>query len=86
MVYVAIIVIATMTASNLLDSQTAGIIQTTLDLPTAITLVVFSMLSIKLELDKPKYRQLQRTTNYDTLLLVGGGLLILVLVYLKYFI
>ena len=75
-----------MTASNLLDSQTASIIQTTLDLPTAITLVVFSMLSIKLELDKPKYRQLQRTTNYDTLLMVGGGLLILVLVYLKYFI
>ena len=75
-----------MTASNLLDSQTASIIQTTLDLPTAITLVVFSMLSLKLELDKPKYRQLQRTTNYDMLLIVGGGLLILALIYLKYFI
>ncbi len=75
-----------MTANGLLDKQTATVIQTTLDLPTAITLVIFSALSVKLELDKPRYRQIQRTTNYNLLLFAGGALLILVLVCLKYFI
>ncbi len=45
-----------MTANGMLDKQTSEIIQTTLDLPTAITLIAFCALSIKLELDKPKYR------------------------------
>ncbi len=74
-----------MTANDLLDKQTASIIQTTLDLPTAITLVAFCTLSVKLELDKPKYRQIQRTTNYDIILIAGGALLILALIYIKYF-
>ena len=82
----AVIVLATMTANNLIDEPTAQAIQTTLDLPTAVTLVVFSMLSVKLELDKPKYRQIKRTTNIDMLLILGGGLIILALVYLKYFV
>ncbi len=81
----AIIVLATMTANGMLDKQTSEIIQTTLDLPTAITLIAFCALSIKLELDKPKYRDIQRTTNYDIILFAVGALLILALVYLKYF-
>ncbi len=75
-----------MLARDILDRQTVYTIQTTLDLPTAITLVIFSMLSAKLELDKPKYRQLRRTRNIDMMLLTGGGLVILALVYLKYFV
>jgi len=74
-----------MTANGMLDKQTSDIIQTTLDLPTAIALIAFCALSIKLELDKPKYRDIQRTTNYDTILFAVGALLILALIYIKYF-
>ncbi len=74
-----------MAANDILDKQTSDVIQNTLDLPTAITLIAFCALSIKLELDKPKYRQVQRTTNYDIILFAVGALLILALVYLKYF-
>jgi hypothetical protein len=83
---VAIIVLATMLARDVLDKQTVYTIQTTLDLPTAVTLVAFSVLSIKLELDKPKYRQLQKNRgNIDALLLGGGAILVMALIYLKYF-
>jgi hypothetical protein len=48
--------------------------------------MAFSILSIKLELDKPKYRQLQKSRgNIDALLLGGGAILIVALIYLKYF-
>jgi len=83
---VAIIVVATMLAKDVLDKQTVYSIQTTLDLPTAVTLVAFSILSIKLEVDKPKYRQLQKNRgSIDILLLIGGGILVVALIYLKYF-
>jgi hypothetical protein len=83
---VAIIVLATMLARDILDKQTVYSIQTTLDFPTAITLIAFSVLSIKLELDKPKYRQLQKNHgSIDILLLGGGAILVIVLIYLKYF-
>ena len=85
-IYVAIILLATMTSDSLMDKQTAYYIQTTLDLPTAITLIVFSILSVKLELDKPKNRQIQKTTNYDAILLICGTMLTLLMVYIKYFI
>ena len=86
MLYVAIIVLVTMLAKDVLDKQTVYAIQATLDLPTAITLVAFSILTIKLELDKPKYRQLQKNHgNIDILLLGGGALLVISLIYLKYF-
>ncbi len=82
----AILVLATILAKNILDTQIVLSIQTTLDLPTAITLVAFSILSIKLELDKPKYRQVHRNGgNYDTLLLAAGIVLTSALIYLKYF-
>ncbi len=74
-----------MLARDVLDRQTVYSIQTTLDLPTAITLVAFSILSIKLELDKPKYRQLQKNRGSIDILLLGGGvILVIVLIYLKY--
>lgn len=86
MLYVAIIVLATMLARDVLDKQTVYSIQTTLDLPTAVTLVAFSILSIKLELDKPKYRQVQKSRgSVDALLLGGGAILVMALIYLKYF-
>lgn len=84
--YVAIIVVATMLAKDVLDMQTVYTIQTTLDLPTAVTLVAFSILSIKLELDKPKYRQLQKNRgSIDILLLGSGAILVVALIYVKYF-
>ncbi len=74
-----------MLAGDVLDKQTVYSIQTTLDLPTAITLVAFSILTIKLELDKPKYRQLQKSRGSIDILLIGGGTVLLVaLIYLKY--
>ncbi len=77
---------ATILAKNVLDLQTVIGIQSILDLPTAIALVAFSVLSVKLELDKPKYRQFQREHgNIDTLLIGGGAAVIAGLVYLKYF-
>jgi hypothetical protein len=84
-VYIAIIVFTTMLAKDIIDKQTFYTIQTTLDLPTAITLVVFVMLSAKLEFDKAKYRNLQRSANLDVILLMCGGLFVLVMIYLKYF-
>ncbi len=84
--YVAVIILTTMLAKDVLDKQTAYTIQTTLDLPTALTLVVFTALSLKLELDKPKYRQFQRDHgNLDMLLMGGGAALVAGLIYLKYF-
>jgi hypothetical protein len=85
-VYVAIIVMATMLAKGVLDDQTVYSIQTTLDLPTALTLVVFTLLSVKLELDKPKYRQLQKSRGSIDIIVYGAGaLIVLALIYLKYF-
>jgi hypothetical protein len=84
-VYVAIIVLTTILARDVLDKQTVYAVQTTLDLPTALTLVAYSILSIKLEFDKPKYRQFQRNKgNIDILLLAGGAVIAIALVYLKY--
>ncbi len=85
-IYVAIIVISTILANGVLDTQTAFSILATLDLPTAIALIAFSVLSAKLELDKPKYRHIYRKYgNIDLLLMACGILLVAFLVYLKYF-
>lgn len=85
-IYVAIIVVSTMLANGLFDIQTVLSILATLDLPTAIALVAFSILSAKLELDKPKYRHLYRKYgNIDLMLMACGILLVAFLVYLKYF-
>jgi hypothetical protein len=80
--YVAILVITTMLAKDVLDKQTAYTIQTTLDLPTGLTLVAYSVLALKMEIDKPKYRRIKG--NADILLYGGGALLIVALIYLKY--
>jgi hypothetical protein len=75
-----------MLAKGVLDMQTVYSIQTTLDFPTALTLVVFSLLSIKLEFDKPKYRQLLKSRGSIGILIYGAGaLIVLALIYLKYF-
>ncbi|AFD00475.1 hypothetical protein Mtc_1731 [Methanocella conradii HZ254] len=82
----AIIVISTMLAKGVLDKQTAFSIQATLDLPTAIALIAFSILSIKLELDKPRHRHLyKKYGGIDLLLLACGVLLTIGLIYIKYF-
>lgn len=84
--YVAVFVAATMLANSALDERTVQSIQTTLDLPTALTLVVFCLLSVRLELDKPKYRQLQKNRGGIDILVYGVAVLtVLVFVYLKFF-
>lgn len=86
-VYVAVIVLTGMLAKDVLDVQTVNTIQSTLDLPTAVALVAFSILSIKLEFERPKYRNLQKNRGtIDMILLAGGSLLTLGLICLKYLI
>jgi hypothetical protein len=80
--YVAILVITTMLTKDILDEQTAYTIQTTLDLPTGLTLIAYSMLALKLEFDKPKYRRIKG--NAEILLYGGGAILMIALIYIKY--
>lgn len=85
-IYVAIIVLAGILSKDFLDIQTVNAIQATLDLPTAITLIAYVGLSIKLEFEKPKYRYLQRSMqNLDMLLVGAGAFCAFALIYLKYF-
>jgi hypothetical protein len=83
--YVGVILLTGMLSKNVLDTQTVGTIQATLDFPTSITLVAFSLLSIKLEVEKPRYRNIQRSRDViDVLLIVSGGILIFGLIYIQY--
>jgi hypothetical protein len=83
--YVGVILIAGMLSKNVLDSQTVNTIQANLDFPTGITLVAFSLLSIKLEVEKPRYRNLQKSRDVVNVLLVAfGAILISGLIYIQY--
>jgi hypothetical protein len=83
--YVGVILLAGMLSRDVLNSQTVGTIQSTLDFPTGITLVAFSILSIKLEVEKPRYRDLQRSRDViDVLLITSGAILIFGLIYIQY--
>lgn len=86
-VYVAVIIIVGMLPNNMIDKPTMFTIQSTLDLPTAVALITYAILVVKLEIDKPKYRYVQKSRESIDILLIGcGALLILGLIYLKYFI
>jgi hypothetical protein len=72
-------------AKGLVDADTVHAVQTTLDLPTFIALVVFAGLSIRLELFKPKYKlPAKKRPLYDRLLLIAGSLIIGSMMFLKY--
>lgn len=84
-IYVAAWVLAGVLSNGLLDIMTARAIQSTLDIPTAVALVAYAILSVKLEIEKPKYRALSKNrNNIDTLLVALGLLFIFLLIYIKY--
>ena len=83
--YVTVILLTGMLPQNVMDKQTVDTTQATLDLPAAIALVAYSLLSIKLEVEKPRYRNLQKSRDVvDVLLLSSGAILSFGLIYLKY--
>jgi hypothetical protein len=72
-------------AKNIVDADTVQAVQSTLDVPTLLAMVVFSGLSIRLELFKPKYRlPLRKRPLYDGLLTVAGISIIAAILILKY--
>ena len=72
-------------ANGIIGQQMAEDIQSSLYLPTAIVLVIYVVLSVVFELDKPKYRAMAKSKNG-----ICAGLLLLGLafigavVYFKY--
>lgn len=83
----AVILVTGMLSKDVIDGQTADTIQTTLYLPTAIALIAFSILSVKLEIEKPKYRHVQKSREIvNVLLFTSGAILFFGMVYMKYFI
>ncbi len=72
-------------AKEILDAGTVVAVQTTLDVPTFLALVVFSGLSIRLELFKPKYKlPMKKRPLYDVMLVVAGMVITLSMLFLKY--
>jgi hypothetical protein len=72
-------------AKSIIDATTVNAIQTTLDVPTFLALVVFSGLSIRLELFKPKYKlPVKKRPLYDGMLMVASMIIIVAMMLLKY--
>ena len=72
-------------AKAILDAETVHVIQSTLDVPTFLTLVVFTGLSIRLELFKPKYKlPVKKRPFYDGILMAAGFLITISMLILKY--
>jgi hypothetical protein len=72
-------------AKDILDAGTVETVQTTLDVPTLLALVVFSGLSLRLELFKPKYKlPMKKRPLYDVLLMVAGLVITVSVLFLKY--
>jgi hypothetical protein len=72
-------------AKGIIDAATVHAVQTTLDVPTFLALVVFSGLSLRLELFKPKYKlPVKKRPIYDGMLMMGSITIIAALMLLKY--
>ena len=72
-------------AKGIIDADTVNAIQSMLDVPTFMAMVVFSGLSIRLELFKPKYRlPVKKRPMYDGMLIIAGIIVMAFLMYLKY--
>lgn len=73
-------------AREVIDTATVSAVQSTLDVPTFLALVVFCGLSIRLELYKPKYRlPMKKRPLYDGILIATCVLVTASLLALKYF-
>lgn len=83
--YVAVWILTGILSNGILDEQATHYIQSTIDLPTAVALVAYVGLALKLEIDKPKYRTLSKNKQgISVLLAIFGILLIIILIYIKY--
>jgi hypothetical protein len=72
-------------AKSIIDAATVQAIQTTLDVPTFLALVVFSGLSVRLELYKPKYKlPVKKRPLYDGVLMVTSIAIVVAMMLLKY--
>ncbi len=81
----AIVVVQELGTKSLIDADTVHGIQSTLDLPTWLVLVVFTLLTVRLELFKPKYRLPAKSRPlYDSVLFVVGLLVIVVMLMLRF--
>lgn len=70
---------------DILDAATVDAVQRTLDVPTFLALVVFSGLSLRLELFKPKYKlPMKKRPIYDIMLVFASVVIILSMLFLKY--
>lgn len=83
-VFVSILVLE-LGARSMIDVATVGAVQTTLDMPTMLALVVYAGLTIRLELFKPKYN-LKRNQRplIDGALIVTAMAVIALMIALKY--
>jgi hypothetical protein len=72
-------------ARGILDVDTVHVVQTTLDVPTFLALVVFSGLSVRLELFKPKYKlPIKKRPLYDGMLAAASIIITVSMLFLKY--
>jgi hypothetical protein len=72
-------------AKGIIDAATVHALQMTLDVPTFLVMVVFSGLSIRLELFKPKYKlPTKKRPLYDGILMVASIIIIVAMILLKY--
>lgn len=70
---------------GIIDDATVHAIQTTLDVPTFLALVVFSGLSVRLELFKPKYKlPVKKRPLYDGVLMITSVAIMAAMMLLKY--
>lgn len=87
-VYVlTIILVQNMADKKMMDQDIAGVIQKTLDVPTMLVLVIFSGLSLRNEISKPKYNVFQKNRRLiDGSIVFSGCVIIGVLLLIKYFV
>lgn len=72
-------------AKGMVDADTVHAVQSTLDMPTFLAMIVFVGLSIRLELFKPKYKlPVKKRPLYDGMLMVAGFIITASMLYLKY--
>jgi hypothetical protein len=72
-------------AKSIIDAAIVQAIQTTLDVPTFLALVVFSGLSLRLELFKPIYKlPVKKRPFYDGVLMITSAIIIVAMMLLKY--
>ena len=85
-IYVTVLLLSILLpGKSFIDKDSGESIRSLMEIPTGLALVVFSGISIKLYINKPKYRVYQRNKSLiDTSLLLSGTGFILLLLYLKY--